>query len=110
MIKELLEKVSNTEVKENSNEYTTFEEMMKAIIKKLKLNVVYENYNDSYVRFERNGNEYVITQEWEGMQYVIKLLDDEGVKLAELPQKRFMTKDAWYFPEFVIGLIEDFCD
>jgi len=72
----------------------TFDELIDYLQKKLKFKVTYKIEGDGYTEFEYKGELYKLMTSWEGMQYYLKLLDETGTKIIELPQRKWMDKDG----------------
>ena len=61
---------------ENSNEVANFEDMMRLIEKKLRLKIVWMQDGEGYAEFKTRDNRiFRISQDFEGMQYTMKILD-----------------------------------
>jgi len=106
MLKELLEKVQVDDFGEGKV-VATFDDVVEYLKDKFKLKIVYQAKGDSYVTFQKNGKEFSLTQSWEGGQYVLKILDEEGLLYAQAKQKYFMTNDGWYKIEFITDWVKD---
>ena len=99
MIKELIE---------NSMEFATFKELVEFLSKKLKLKLIYFNEGDSYAEFQTKDRKiFKITQTLEGMQYSLKILDEDGVPVRVIPQSKFMDNDGWYIGDYILNVVED---
>ena len=85
----------------------SFDDVVEYLKDKFKLKIAYQAKSDSYVTFQKNKKEFSLTQSWEGGQYILKALDNEGYVYSKAKQKFFMTNDGWYKIEFIGDFVKD---
>jgi len=106
MLKELLEKVQVDDFGEGKV-VASFKDVIEYLSEKLGIEILSELDGDAYANLKKGNTEFTLTRNWEGGQYVLKILDEEGIPYTRAKQKYFMTNDGWYKIEFITDLVKD---
>ena len=85
----------------------SFDDVVEYLSEKLGIKVLSKLNGDAYANLKKGKVEFTLTRNWEGGQYVLKILDEEGVPYSQVKQKFFMTNDGWYKIEFITKWVKD---